>query len=139
MRAAGLSILSDKVDIANVRLAFPSGCVANLTASRVSADRVRKLRFFQPGEYVSIDYAAQEAGIVSVKPRPGGRPEFESRLLAVERREPLRREIESFLSSVEGAPVRVTGEEGRRALALAVDVTERIQEHAARVGVPFAG
>ena len=139
VRAAGVPILTSRIDIANARIEFANGCVANLTASRVSADRVRKLRFFQPGEYVSIDYAAQEAGIVSVKPRPGGRPEFESRLLAVERREPLRLEIESFLSAVEGAPVRVTGEEGRRALALAVDVTERIREHAVRVGVPFAG
>jgi predicted dehydrogenase len=139
VRAAGVPILTPRIDIANARIEFANGCVANLTASRVSADRVRKLRFFQPGEYVSIDYAAQEAGIVSVKPRPGGRPEFESRLLAVERREPLRVEIESFLSAVEGAPVRVTGEDGRRALALAVDVTERIREHAARVGVPFAG
>jgi predicted dehydrogenase len=139
VRAAGVPILTPRVDIANARIEFANGCVANLTASRVSADRVRKLRFFQPGEYVSIDYAAQEAGIVSVKPRPGGRPEFESRLLAVERREPLRVEIESFLSAVEGAPVRVTGEDGRRALSLAVDVTEKIREHAARVGVPFAG
>jgi predicted dehydrogenase len=139
VRAAGVPILTPRIDIANARIEFANGCVANLTASRVSADRVRKLRFFQPGEYVSIDYAAQEAGIVSVKPRPGGRPEFESRLLAVERREPLRLEIESFLSAVEGGPVRVTGEDGRRALALAVDVTEKIREHAARVGVPFAG
>jgi predicted dehydrogenase len=139
VRAAGVPILTPRIDIANARIEFANGCVANLTASRVSADRVRKLRFFQPGEYVSIDYAAQEAGIVSVKPRPGGRPEFESRLLAVERREPLRVEIESFLSAVEGAPVRVTGEDGRRALALAVEVTEKIREHAARVGVPFAG
>ncbi|HTF37880.1 MAG TPA: Gfo/Idh/MocA family oxidoreductase [Blastocatellia bacterium] len=139
VRAAGVPILTPRIDIANARIEFANGCVANLTASRVSADRVRKLRFFQPGEYVSIDYAAQEAGIVSVKPRPGGRPEFESRLLAVERREPLRVEIESFLSAVEGAPIRVTGEDGRRALALAVEVTEKIREHAARVGVPFAG
>jgi hypothetical protein len=110
-----------------------------LTASRVSAERVRKLRFFQPSEYVSIDYAAQEAAIVGVKPRPGGRPEFESRLLEVEQGEPLRLEIESFLAAVQGAPVIVTGEDGRRALALAVDVTDKIREHAARVGVPFAG
>jgi predicted dehydrogenase len=100
---------------------------------------VRKLRFFQPGQYVSIDYAAQEAGVVSVKARPEGRPEFESRLLPVERAEPLRLEIESFLAAVEGAPVIVTGEDGRRALALAVEVTEKIREHAARAGVTFAG
>lgn len=139
VRAAGVPILTPRIDIANARIEFANGCVANLTASRVSAERVRKLRFFQPGEYVSIDYAAQEAAVVSVKPRPGGRPEFESRLLAVEQGEPLRLEIESFLAAVEGAPVRVTGEDGRRALELAVDVTEKIREHAARAGVPFAG
>jgi hypothetical protein len=100
---------------------------------------VRKLRFFQPAEYVSIDYAAQEAGVVSVKARPGSRPEFESRLLAVEQGEPLRLEIESFLSAIGGASVKITGEAGRRALALAVDVTDKIREHAARAGVPFAG
>jgi predicted dehydrogenase len=139
VRAAGVPILTPRIDIANARIEFANGCVANLTASRVSAERVRKLRFFQPGEYVSIDYAVQEAAVVSVRPRPGGRPEFESRLLAVEQGEPLRLEIESFLAAVEGAPVRVTGEDGRRALALAVDVTEKIRDHAARAGVPFAG
>jgi predicted dehydrogenase len=139
VRAAGVPILTPRIDIANARIEFANGCVANLTASRVSAERVRKLRFFQPGEYVSIDYAVQEAAVVSVKPRPGGRPEFESRLLAVEQAEPLRLEIESFLSAVGGAPVKVTGEQGRRALDLAVEVTNKIREHAARAGVPFAG
>jgi predicted dehydrogenase len=139
VRAAGVPILTPRIDIANARIEFANGCVANLTASRVSAERVRKLRFFQPSEYVSIDYAAQEAAIVGVKPRPGGRPEFVSRLLEVEQGEPLRLEIESFLAAVLGAPVRITGNDGRRALSLAVDVTERIREHAARVGVPFTG
>ena len=139
VRAAGVPILTPRIDIANARVEFANGCVANLTASRVSAERVRKLRFFQPGQYVSIDYAAQEAGVVSVKARPEGRPEFESRLLQVEPAEPLRLEIESFLAAVEGAAVKVTGEDGRRALALAVEVTEKIREHAARAGVTFAG
>jgi predicted dehydrogenase len=139
VRAAGVPILTPRIDIANARIEFANGCVANLTASRVSAERVRKLRFFQPAEYVSIDYAAQEAGVVSVKPRPGGRPEFESRLLAVEQGEPLRLEIESFLSAIGGMPVKITGQAGRRALALAADVTDKIREHAARAGVPFAG
>jgi predicted dehydrogenase len=139
VRASGVPILTPRIDIANARIEFANGSVANLTASRVSAERVRKLRFFQPGQYVSIDYAAQEAGVVSVKPRPGGRPEFESRLLPVEEGEPLRLEIESFLAAVGGAPVRVAGADGRRALSLAVEVTERIREHAARAGVPFAG
>src|SRR4030095_16246687 len=139
VRAAGVPILTPRIDIANARIEFANGCVANLTASRVSAERVRKLRFFQPGEYVSIDYAVQEAAVVSVKPRPEGRPEFESRLLAVEQSEPLRLEIESFLSAVHGAPVKVTGEDGRRALGLALDITERIREHAVKAGVSFQG
>lgn len=139
VRAAGVPILTPRIDIANARIEFANGCVANLTASRVSVERVRKLRFFQPRQYVSIDYAVQEAAVVSVRPQPGGRPEFENKLLAVERSEPLRLEIESFIASVGGAPVTVTGEDGRRALALAVDVTEKIREHAGRVGVPFAG
>lgn len=139
VRAAGVPILTPRIDIANARIEFANGCVANLTASRVSAERVRKLRFFQPRQYVSIDYAVQEAAMVSVKPRAEGRPEFESRLLPVEQAEPLRLEIESFLAAVGGAPVKVTGRDGRRALGLAVDVTEKIREHAARAGVPLLG
>lgn len=139
VRASGVPILTPRIDIANARIEFANGCIANLTASRVSAERVRKLRFFQPHEYVSIDYAVQEASVVGVRARPQGRPEFESRLLAVERAEPLRVEIESFLAAVGGATVRVSGEDGRRALALAVDVTSKIREHAARAGVPLAG
>lgn len=139
VRASGVPILTPRIDIANARIEFANGSVANLTASRVSAERVRKLRFFQPGQYVSIDYAAREAGVVSVKPRPGGRPEFESRLLPVEEGEPLRLEIESFLAAAGGAEVKVSGADGRRALSLAVEVTEKIREHAARAGVPFAG
>jgi len=139
VRASGVPILTPRIDIANARIEFANGSIANLTASRVSAERVRKLRFFQPGQYVSIDYAAQEAGVVTVRPRPEGRPEFESRLLAAEEGEPLRLEIESFLAAVAGAAVTVTGADGRRALSLAVEVTEKIREHAARAGVPFAG
>ncbi|HSB09403.1 MAG TPA: Gfo/Idh/MocA family oxidoreductase [Blastocatellia bacterium] len=139
VRASGVPILTPRIDIANARIEFANGCIANLTASRVSAERVRKLRFFQPYEYVSIDYAVQEASVIGVKPRPEGRPEFESRVLNVERAEPLRLEIEAFLAALAGAPVKVSGQDGRRALALAVEVTDRIREHAARAGVPFAG
>ena len=139
VRAAGVPILTPRIDIANARIEFANGCVANLTASRVSAERIRKLRFFQPGEYVSIDYAVQEVAVVSVQARSGGRPEFESRLHPVERAEPLRLEIESFLAAVEGAPVKVSGEDGRRALALAVEITDKIRRQAEKAGVPFAG
>jgi predicted dehydrogenase len=136
VRASGVPILTPKIDIANARIEFTNGAVANLTASRVSAERVRKLRFFQPGQYVSIDFAAQEAAVVSVKTRPEGRPEFDSRLIEIEQAEPLRLEIESFLAAVGGAPISVPGGEGRRALSLAVEVTDRIREHAERAGVP---
>lgn len=139
VRAAGVPILTPRIDIANARIEFDNGCVANLTASRVSSERIRKLRFFQPHEYISVDYSAQEAAIVAVKHSGEGRPLFESRLLPVERDEPLRLEIESFLAAAAGAPVMVSGIEGRRALALAAEVVEKIREHAERAGVGFAG
>jgi predicted dehydrogenase len=135
IRAAGVPILSPRVDIANARIEFQNGCVANLTASRVSGERVRKLRFFQPHEYVSIDYSVQETVVVSVN--PGGndgnpRPDLENRTLAVERTEPLRIELGSFIAAVGGSPVEVPGYAGRRALELALAVSERIREHARR-------
>lgn len=139
IRAAGVPILTPKIDIANARIEFENGCVANLTASRVSAERVRKLRFFQPHEYVSIDYSRQEIAAVSVKTDERGRLSFDFRGLDVERGEPLKLEIESFLEAVGGAAVRTTGREGRRALRLASDIIEKIREHADRAGVPFVG
>jgi predicted dehydrogenase len=139
VRAAGVPILTPRIDIANARIEFEDGCVVNLTASRVSSERIRKLRFFQPHEYISVDYSRQEAATVRVKQSPDGKPHFESRVLPVERDEPLRAEIESFLGAVAGAPVRVSGLDGRRALALAVEIVEKIREHAGRARVPFAG
>jgi len=138
IRAAGVPILTSKVDIANARLEFRNGCVANLTASRVSGERVRKVRFFQPHEYVSIDYAAQEASSVRVSTRPSGKLDFDIRGLTVEKAEPLQLEIQAFLRAVEGGPVKVTGEDGRRALAIATEINERIREHATRAGVPLS-
>lgn len=135
IRAAGVPILSPRVDIANARVEFENGCVANLTASRVSGERVRKLRFFQPHEYVSIDYSVQETIVVSVNHKGDDgnlRPDLESRSLAVERAEPLRIELSSFIAAVSGAPIEVTGQDGRRALGLALSVSERIREHAER-------
>jgi predicted dehydrogenase len=126
VRAAGLSVLSDKVDIANVRLAFPGGCVANLTASRVSTERVRKLRLFQPHQYVSLDYERQQAAAftVSAQQRIG----FEN--LQVEKQEPLKLELESFLHSViSREPPRVTGRDGLRALTSALEILVKIEEH----------
>ena len=126
IRAAGLSILSDKVDIANVRLAFPGGCVANLTASRVSTERVRKLRLFQPHQYISLDYQKQDGAVFSVS----GNQQIGFQSLAVAKDEPLKLEIEAFLDAVathqEGP---VSGEGGLRALEVALAILGKIEEH----------
>ena len=139
LQAVGLPVLSRKVDIANVRIEFASGCVANFTASRVSTERVRKLRFFQPHQYVSIDYARQDLLFIDVKPQDGA-PDPGSSLSGlalskptVKPGEPLRFEIESFLECVRTRrPPRVTGQEGRATLALALDINAAIEEHATR-------
>jgi predicted dehydrogenase len=130
VRAAGLSILSGKVDIANVRLAFPGGCIANLTASRVSTERVRKLRMFQPRQYVTVDYQRQDAAVFRVSEnRQIG---FET--LAVENDEPLRLEVESFFDAViSRRPTAVTGEQGLRALEAAFAILAKIEEHSRHV------
>jgi predicted dehydrogenase len=126
IRAAGISILSDKVDIANVRLSFPGGCIANLTASRVSTERVRKLRLFQPHQYISLDYQKQEAVAFTV----GGNQQIGFQPLPVIKEEPLRLEVESFLEAVaeRRCPV-VPGEDGLRALEVARAILDKIEEH----------
>jgi predicted dehydrogenase len=127
IRAAGISILSDKVDIANVRLAFPGGCIANLTASRVSTERVRKLRLFQPHQYISLDYQKQEAVAFTVS----GAQQIGFQPLAVAKEEPLHAEVESFLEAVRTRqrPL-VAGEDGLRALQVALDILDKIEVHA---------
>ncbi len=126
VRAAGISILSENVDIANVRLAFPGGCIANLTASRVSTERVRKMRLFQPNEYISVDYGRQDGVAVSVSAEKqiGFRP------LAVTKDEPLRLEVESFIDCVVNRtrPV-VSGEDASRALEVALAIQTQMAEH----------
>ena len=141
-RAAGLPILSNKVDIANARVEFESGCVANFTASRVSTERVRKLRFFQPRQYISIDYGRQDVMVFTVgadKGEPSANPEIKVVKPAVEQEEPLRAEIRSFLHSVRtrSNPV-VPLEDGRRALAVALEILSQIQAHSAKlkIGAP---
>jgi predicted dehydrogenase len=123
--AIGVPVLTPKVDIANVRLKFASGCIANVTASRISKEQVRKVRFFQPDMYVSVDYAAQELEVWRLSPRPGGRPAIEGGPVTVERDEPLRRELADFVGAIQQrrAPI-VSGTDGRRALALATRVNE---------------
>jgi predicted dehydrogenase len=138
IRAAGICILSSKVDIANVRLQFPGGVVANLTASRVSTERVRKLRLFQPHEYISLDYSRQDGMRFRVKaPVAEGAPAIAPGLggldfgpLAVKKDEPLRLELENFFDSIVSrrAP-RVTGAHGFRALRAAQGILDKIEEH----------
>ena len=127
VEAIGVPVLTPRVDIANARIRFASGCVANITASRISRDKVRKARFFQPDMYVSIDYGAQETDVWRLMPRPGERPAIEGGAMPVERDEPLRRELGDFIEAIQSgrAPV-VTGEDGRRALRLASRVAAAI-------------
>jgi predicted dehydrogenase len=152
MRAVGLPVVTSKVDIANVRMEFASGCVANLTASRISTERVRKLRFFQPREYISVDYGRQDvlqfrvtaeekfsldhllamAGEPGVSPIPGvsvNRPR-------VEAEEPLHAELKAFLEAVRkrSRPV-VSLEDGRAALAAGLSILSAIHEHSRRAGL----
>jgi predicted dehydrogenase len=126
VRATGIAVLSPRVDIANVRLQLASGCVANLTASRVSAERVRKLRVFLPSRYLSLDYQHQELKGVRLEHGDGG-PRIAPLDLAVTTGEPLRRELEAFVAACrgEGGPL-VSGEQGRRALATALEIVGAI-------------
>jgi predicted dehydrogenase len=141
LEAVGIPILTPRIDLANARLEFADGCIANITASRVSGERLRKLRVFQPNEYYSLDYADQSVIMCRLVPAASGaaRPEIVARPLEVARREPLAAELESFVAAVRHhrAPV-VSGAEGRRALALALDVLSRIKEHAERAGMDLS-
>lgn len=133
VKAVGIPVLTDKVDIAHARLEFATGAVANVTASRVSTERVRKMRFFQQREYISLDYARRDAFRIGVK-RPGPQPEFAFEKLNAPAVEPLHAELEAF---VEASRTRkeppTNGAAGRAALELAGRVLASIQEHAARV------
>ena len=126
IRAAGISILSDKVDIGNVRLQFSGGCVANLTASRVSTERVRKLRIFQPQEYISLDYGKQHA----VKFHVGADRQISFADLPAEKGEPLALQFEAFLASVESrAEPKLSGPVARRTLEVALAILDKMKEH----------
>jgi predicted dehydrogenase len=135
LHAVGLRILSSQVDIANVRVEFTSGCVANFTASRVSTETVRKLRFFQPHQYLSIDYARQDLLIINVASGENG-PTLAANKPPVQGGEPLLLEIQAFLESVRTrTPPRVTALQARDALALALEINHEIQAHATRAGL----
>jgi predicted dehydrogenase len=155
VRAVGLPVLSRKVDIANVRVEFENGCIANFTASRVSTERVRKLRFFQPHQYLSLDFARQDllmidvtaaagmdpamlAALAEKAAQAGGHPSagLSLKKVTVELGEPLWLEIESFLHAVrERTRPVVSGEDGRAALALALEINAAIAVHAERAGL----
>jgi predicted dehydrogenase len=133
VKAVGIPVLTDKVDIAHARLEFAGGAVANVTASRVSTERVRKMRFFQQREYISLDYARRDALRVGVK-RSGPQPEFGFEKLVAPDVEPLRGELEAFVQAVATrVPPKTNGGAGRAALELADRVMESIREHDARV------
>lgn len=133
VKAVGIPVLTDKVDIAHARLEFNGGAVANVTASRVSTERVRKMRFFQQREYISLDYARRDAFRVSVK-KAGPEPEFGFVTLPTSDVEPLRAELEAFADAVRTRrEPRVNGAAGRAALELAGRVMKSIQEHSDRV------
>jgi predicted dehydrogenase len=156
VRAVGLPILSGKVDIANVRLEFESGCVANLTASRVSTERVRKLRFFQPRQYISLDYGRQEVLVFTVVQNDTGQnvagpskagqtaagtpsvnPQIAVSKPSVTSEEPLHAELKSFLRAVQTRSTpAVPLEDGHRALALALDIVDAIRRHGQSVNLP---
>ena len=152
IRAVGLPVLSSRVDIANVRLEFASGCVANFTASRVSTERVRKLRFFQPHQYISIDYARQDVIAITVdqaaalalmrgeSPHPGTGPVpgINIQKPVVAAGEPLEAELRSFLKAVRtrNRPV-VSAEDGHAAIALALEINNAILRHQQRAKLAF--
>jgi len=138
LHAVGIPILTERVDAANARLEFASGAVANITASRVGTEKIRKMRFFQPHDYVSVDYATNRASISNLAPASAttGWPGVHTQQLEVQDVEPLRAEIEAFFqAAANGSPPAVSGEDGRRALALALRTLEQIHTHTVRSGV----
>jgi predicted dehydrogenase len=127
IEAVGVPVLTPRVDIANARLKFANGCIANLTASRISRDQVRKIRFFQRNAYLSIDYKAQEVEAWRLVAQPAGLPRIDGGKLDVQRDEPLKRELADFIGAVrERRAPGVTGAQGRAALVLANEIVSRM-------------
>ncbi len=125
--AVGVPVLTGRVDIANARVRFANGCVVNLTASRISRERIRKIRFFQPAAYLSIDYAAQRLELWRLESGTGTMPSIQGGDIKVTNEEPLKRELADFVDAVVSRrPPTVTGEDGRRALAVAQQITDKI-------------
>jgi predicted dehydrogenase len=137
LHAVGIPILTNRVDAANARLEFATGAVANITASRVGTEKIRKMRFFQPRDYVAVDYTTNHASISNLSPPTASPwPGVNTKILDVANVEPLRAEIESFLQACasHSRPL-VSGEDGRRALALALRTLDQIHAHTAKSGV----
>lgn len=128
IRAVGTSVLTPQIDIANVRLAFADGCVANITASRVSQEKLRKIRIFESEAYFSMDYIAQEMVIYRRKIQTDGTPTIQVEKIAAEKEESLKAELAAFIQSIrtQSAP-QVSGDAGRRALALALQIVDLIK------------
>jgi hypothetical protein len=140
LRVGGAKILTPHTDIANVRLEFANGCIANVTASRISAKRMRKIRIFQPDSYLSLDYAEREVELFRKLPEKGadGFPEIEYQQLPVADTDPLEEQLRAFAESVRtGTKPMVSGEEGRKALEVATQVSELIQQQGGRLGIGF--
>jgi predicted dehydrogenase len=126
IRAAGISVLSANVDIANVRLQFASGCVANLTASRVSTEKVRKLRLFQPRQYLSLDYSRQDLFIISVNEQRQVTPEP----VFVTKSEPLQNQFDAFVDCIRKRKIpKTSGARARQSLGVALAILDKIKEH----------
>lgn len=130
LSAVGIAVLTDRIDIANARIQFEDGCVANITASRVSMEKIRKLRLFQKREYISLDYTRQDLAVFNVNRKSGMPiPEIASQKIAPDKKEPLQQELMSFLKAAGGlGPIECRGKEGRRALALALQILERAEK-----------
>ncbi len=130
VEAVGVPVLTPKVDIANARIRFANGCIANLTASRISREPVRKIRFFQRDSYVSIDTASREVEVYRLTPQAGALPLIGGGKLDVSGDEPLRTQLEDFVGAVrDRRPPAVTGEQGRSALALACRIVDLMEQH----------
>jgi predicted dehydrogenase len=135
IQAAGVAILSEKVDIANVRLAFPGGCVANLTASRVSTERIRKIRLFQPNQYISLDYQRQDVSTYNVGPQR----QIGYQALPIVKQEPLQLEVASFVQSVRARTAPLVGAtDAIAALEVSLSILGKIEEHLAIVAETIA-
>ena len=137
IRAVGIPVISDKVDAANARIEFENGAVANITASRIGTEKIRKTRFYQTNSYVVLDYATKFASVTSLNPK-ASHPLLGISInrLEINDIEPLRAEIEAFLTSIErDEPPPVSGEDGRRAVSLAVGVLDKIETHRNRLNV----